>query len=53
MKCRVVMLSSERCCLQCTNAVEEGATFNVAASTTSPDSPSGKLTVCGKQTNGM
>jgi len=38
---------------ECTNAASEGDTMRVAESTTSPDSPSGQLTLCNKQTNGM
>merc|ERR1712070_610307 len=38
---------------ECTSPVESGATTKACESTTSPDSPSGTLTVCDKQTNGM
>lgn len=39
---------------ECTNAASEGDTTNMCGeSETSPDSPSGKLTLCNKQTNGM
>merc|ERR1711968_245611 len=37
----------------CTSASEAGATTRACSSTSSPDSPSGQLTICNKQTNGM